>query len=195
MVINEFAKLKSPSRKTTLVSLVAIAVLMVYNQILAPQVTYLRAAQKLEVATDAIADKNTSIGSIIEAKKKHLQKLREQVSSFRDTLFTPEKERQFFSDLEVISQQAGCSVTSLRFVQGKQDTDLTGASGVVATGAVLNVVGDYKSVTELLRRLQSRSEKVWIDSMRMQIVDYRSAHAKCDITITVYTIENEESLP
>jgi hypothetical protein len=194
MVINEFAKLSSPSRKATLASLVVIAVLLLYNQIVAPQVTYLRAAEKLELATEGIASKNTSISTTVEARKKNLQKLREQVSSFRDTLFTPEKTRQFFSDLEVISQQAGCSVTSLRFVQGKQDTDVTEAGGVVATGAVLNVVGTYKSVTELLKRLQSRSEKVWIDSLRMQIVDYRSAHAKCDITITVYTIENEESL-
>ncbi|MHC4387004.1 MAG: hypothetical protein ACYS8I_16875 [Planctomycetota bacterium] len=193
MVINEFAKLSSPSRKATLASLVVIAVLLLYNQIVAPQVTYLRAAEKLELATEGIASKNTSISTTVEASKKDLQKLREQVSSFRDTLFTPEKTRQFFSDLEVISQQAGCSVTSLRFVQGRQDTEVTDASGVVATGAVLNVVGTYKSVTELLKRLQSRSEEVWIDSLRMQIVDYRSAHAKCDITITVYTIEHEEN--
>jgi len=196
MLINNLAKLNRSSRSAASASLILIAALAMYNWMVAPHAAYLMAAQQHRTVVATVARKNEHIGKIVAIKKKKLEKLREQSSQLLSTIFTADKATQFFSDLQVISEQAGCSVCSLNFISKTSEFNTGRAeddAGVVDRRAVLSVIGEYKDIIRLLERLQRRSEKVLVDSVRIQTVDYRSANPRCDITLRIHTIANKES--
>ena len=196
MLINKLAKLKRSSRNVTSVSLVAIAALAMYNRIVAPRANYLFAAQRYESVVGQMAKKNEAISNAVEVKKKKLQMLREQSALLNSTLFTDAKAREFFSDLQVISHQTGCTVNSFNFIPkepGSKAHQFEETAGAVAKTVVLSVVGGYQNIIRLLERLQRRTEKVWIDSVNMRTLDYRSPLPRCDMTITIYTIQERRS--
>lgn len=197
MLINRLAKLNRSYRNATSVSLAVIAALAMYNWIVAPRTNYLLAAQQYESVVGHIAKKNDALSKTVELKKKQLQKLREQSAVLQSALFTDAKAREFFSDLQVISEQAGCTVNSLNFIRkepSSKSRQLEETTGAIAKSVVLSVVGGYGNIIQLLDRLQARTEKVWINSVKMQTFDYRSAYPRCDMTITIYTIQ-ERRLP
>jgi hypothetical protein len=186
MLINNLAKLSRSSRNAASASLILIAALAMYNWI----------AQQHEVVVATVARKNEHITKMVEIKRKKLEKLREQSAHLLSTIFTADKATEFFSDLQAISEQSGCTVHSLNFVSNTSELKSGRAeddTGVVDRGAVLSIIGEYKNIIKLLERLQMRSEKVWIESVRMQTVDRRSANPRCDITLRIHAIPNKES--
>jgi hypothetical protein len=196
MLINSLAKLSRSSRNAASASLIVIAALAMYNWIVAPHTTYLTAAQQHEVVVATVARKNEHITKMVELKRKKLEKLREQSAHLLSTIFTADKATEFFSDLQAISEQSGCTVHSLSFVSNTSELKsghLEDSTGVADKSAVLSVIGGYSDIIKLFERLQMRSEKVWIDSVRMQTVDRRSANPRCDITLRIHTIPNKES--
>ncbi|HUT29886.1 MAG TPA: hypothetical protein VMX13_08850 [Sedimentisphaerales bacterium] len=196
MLVNNLAKLNRSSRNAAAGSLVLIAGLAMYNWIVAPHAAYLSAAQRHESSVVTIAKKNEHISRIVQIKREKLKKLREQSSQLMSTLFTAEKSKEFFEDLEAISEQAGCSVYSLNFINKAPDpysVQPEEAAGMVDKIAVLSIIGGYENVIKLLERLQMRSEKVWIDSLRMQTLERHSAHPRCDITLRIHVIQDKES--
>lgn len=196
MLVNNLAKLSRSSRNAFSVSLIVIAALAMYNWIAAPHTNYLFAAQRYESFMDKIIQKNKVIDSKVKVKKKKLKELQEQSVELLSTLFTPDKAREFFSDLQAISEETGCIVYSLNFIDDKPDTKSgqpQQTAGVVTKSAVLSVVGVYRNITSLIQRLQSRTQKVWIDSVRIRTLDRSLDRARCDITITICAIENEEA--
>jgi hypothetical protein len=196
MLINKLANLNRSHRNATSASLVLIAAVAMYNWIAEPHLNYLMAAQQYESVMSDMARNNEALRNTVESKKKRLKKLHEESASLRSTFFTDAKAREFFSDLEVICEQSGCTVNSINFVRrgeghkSKKFEDLVGAA---AQSAILSVVGGYDNVVRLFEKLQARTEKVWIDSVNMQTLDYRSAYPRCDMTITIYTIQTKES--
>ena len=196
MLVNDLAKLNRSSRNAASASLIVIAALAMYNWIVAPHATYLSAAQRYESVTDNIVKKNKAIGNRVKTKKMKLQELREQSAQLQSTLFTPEQAREFFSDLQAISEQTGCIVYSINMITNKQkpnkDGQLQDTAGIVIKSAVLSVVGVYRNITKLIERLQSRTQKVWIDSVQLRTLDNSSDQARCDITITICALTDKE---
>jgi hypothetical protein len=196
MLINNLAKLSRSSRNAGSASLIIIGALAMYNWIVAPHTAYLAAAQQHEVVVATVARKNEHITKMVEIKRKKLEELREQSAHLLSTIFTADKATEFFSDLQAISEQSGCTVHSLNFVGNTPDYKsghLEDSAGVVDKSAILSVIGGYSDIIKLFERLQMRSEKVWIDSVRMQTVDRRSANPQCDITLRIHTIPSKES--
>jgi hypothetical protein len=196
MLVHNLAKLSPSSRNAFSVSLIVITALATYNWVAAPHTNYLFAAQRYESVMDKIIAENKVIGSTVKVKKKKLQELQEQSVELLSTLFTPDKATEFFSDLQAISEETGCIVYSLNFVDSKPGTkggQPEPTAGVVTKSAILSVVGVYRNITRLIRRLQSRTQKVWIDSLKIRTLDRGLDRARCDITITICTVENEEA--
>ena len=197
MLVDNLAKLSRSSRNAVSASLVLIAAIAMYNWIVAPCADNLSAAQQYESAMEQVVNKNKTIVNKVKIKKKKLQELNEQSAQLQSTLFTPEQAREFFSDLQAISEQTGCIVYSINLIANKQnpnkDGQLQDTAGIVTKSAVLNVVGVYKNITKLIERLQSRTQKVWIDSVRLRSLDNKSDQARCDITITICALTDKES--
>jgi len=196
MLIDNLAKLSRSSRNTVSASLIIIAVIAMYNWTVAPQAKYMLAAQRYQFVVGGVAMQNKVIGRKVGAKKEKLKGLQERFNQLRSTLFTPEQAKQFFSDLQAISEESGCVVHSLNIVTGKpasENEQSQDASDIVPKSATLSVVGVYENIMKLMEKLQVRTQEVWVDSLRIKLFDYESAQPKCDITITVYTVEGEEA--
>lgn len=195
MLINNFAKLNHTSRNAVSASLILIAVIAMYNWIVAPRAKYLSAAQKYGSAMQNVVENNKIIETKVKIKKKELQKLQQQSDQLQSTIFTPEKAREFFSDLQAISEETGCIVYSVNLISNKRnpnDGQLEDTADIVTKSAVLSVVGVYRNISKLIQRLQSRTQKVWIDSIRLRTLNYSSDKPRCDITITICTLADKE---
>jgi hypothetical protein len=177
--------------------LVIIASLAMYRWIVAPHAAYLSAAQGYESIMSNIIKENNLISDKVEIKRKKLQKLHEQSAQLQSTLFTPDQAREFFSDLQAISEETGCMVHSVNLINNKsnsKDRQSEDTSGVVTKSAVLSVVGVYKDIAGLMKRLQARTQKVWIDSIIVQTLEYGSDQPKCDVTITICEVQDKENI-
>jgi hypothetical protein len=195
MLANSLTRLSSSSRRAIAASLVLIAVIAIYNWVVAPHTGQLLAAQRYEDTLDQIARRNEAIEKTIEAKKQQLQELGESAGRLYSALFTPEKARGFFSDLQIMAEQAGCEVQAINFVAGERRPGATSGegAGVIAQKAIISVVGTYGNIIGLIERLQARTEKVWVDSVGMEVFEHSSARPRGNITMTIYTVQDKES--
>jgi hypothetical protein len=197
MLIDNFVNLNRSTRNTVFTALIIIATIAMYNWIVAPHVTYLFAVQQYESVVSNVVEKNKVIAREVKAKTKKLEAIYRQFASARSTLFTPDEANAFFSDLQVVSEEAGCTVRSLNLVVSKPSfgdkrKQAGNTSGIIANSAMLTVSGQYNSIIRLVEKLQNHRKKIWIDLFKMETIDFGSAQLKCDMTITIYTIRDKE---
>lgn len=195
IVFDNLAKLNRTSRYAVLAALIIIAAIAMYISIVAPHVGYLSAAQKYGRVVGDLARRKEIISNTVKGRKKELQELQEQCLRLEGTLFSPEKAKEFFSDLRPLSEQAGCMVSSLRFppsTAASGDSQSKNLSGIVAKRAILSVSSAYGNIIGLMERLQGRAQKVWIDSLDVRAVNDDSNQLRCDISIVIYTVQNKE---
>ena len=192
MLVRHLAKTSRSKRYAVSALLIVIALLAMYNRLIAPHAAYLSVVQGYESAMSNLINKNNVINSKVEVKRKKLQELQEKSAQLQSTLFTSDKAREFFSDLQAISEQTGCMVQSLNMIKSNpNEKQSENNSGIVTKSAVLSVVGLYKDIPRLIQRLQARTQKVWIDSIKVMTVEYNSDLPRCDITITICEIQNK----
>jgi hypothetical protein len=197
MLVKHLVKANRPTRHAVSASLIVIALLAMYNWLVAPhlaylsvvQGAYLSVVQGYESVMTNLVNKNKLIGNKVKVKRKKLQELQDKSVQLQSTLFTSDKAREFFSDLQAISEQTGCMVHSLNMIKKyPKEKQSEETSGIVTRSAVLSVVGLYKDIPRLIQRLQARTQKVWIDSIKVLTVEYNSDRPRCDITITICEI-------
>jgi hypothetical protein len=196
MLISNLAQLNRSSRRAVFAAIMVIGAIAIYNWTLEPHTTCLLAAQRYESAVAKIAEMNKVISSEVEVRKRRLQELREQSTQFQNAMFSPNKAREFFSDLPTVAQQTGCEFISLNFIdreQSSKDNQPKTDIYVVAKSVVLSVLGTYENIIKLIEKLQPRTHKLWIDSVNIRTPDDGSDSPVCKITITVYTIQEKEA--
>lgn len=192
MLIDDVAKINRSSRNAVFAALVVIVAIAMYNWVVAGHVAYLFAAFQRASVMENVVEENEVISEVVDAKKKQLEQLREQFALLQNTLFGSEAAKEFFSDLQAISEGANCTVYSLNFIEDKQSED---ASGIIAKSAALSVVGEYNDVIGLVERVQARNQKVWIDELEMKVLNEGSDRLiKCDIIITIHAIQDKENM-
>ena len=192
MLVKHLVKANPSTRYAFSASLIVIALFAMYSWLVAPHAAYLSVVQGYESAMTDLVNTNNNISSKVEIKRKKLQELQEKSAQLQSTLFTSDKAREFFSDLQAISEQTGCMVQSLNMIKKySKETQSENNSGIVSRSAVLSVVGLYKDIPRLIKRLQSRTQKVWIDSIKVLTVEYNSDQPRCDITITICEIQDK----
>jgi Tfp pilus assembly protein PilO len=195
MLIDNLANLNRSTRNTVFTVLIIIATIAIYDWIVAPHVTCLFASQEYESAVSKAVEKNKITAREVEAKTKKLEELYRQLAESRSILFAPDEAKAFFSDLQAVAEEAGCTVHALNLIgsgpssRDKQKTEDT--SGITANGATLTVSGQYDSISRLVEKLQNHTKKIWMDSFKIETIKSDSAQLKCDMTITVYTIQDK----
>jgi Tfp pilus assembly protein PilO len=204
MLLDNLAKLNRPSRNALSAALVVIAAIAVYNWMVAPHATYLFAAQQYESVIGSVVKKNKILSSTIKVKEKKLEDLREQFAQLRRALFTLDETKELFGELRVICEEVGCTVNSLDFITGESGSrrrpvllgavagQVGGDSYIVAKNVMLSVTGVYSDIIELMEIMQKRTQGIWIDSIEMTALGGDSAKLNCDITVTIYTIHDED---
>ena len=196
MLIDSLAKLNRSSRKTISAALIIIAAIAIYNRIVAPHAAHLKAAQQYGSVVADIAKKKAVVSNTMKSKKERLHALRKHIDELQRTLFAPDKAKEFLGDLRAISEEAGCTVNSLNFTRDEArvtNGQAENTSGIAAEGATLSVAGVYGNIVRLVAKLQARTERVWIDLVRMESLDDNSAQVKCDIIVMIYTVQDKEA--
>ena len=193
MWVNDLAKTSHSTRNATAASLIIIAAFAMYKWTVTPHAESLSSAKAYESIVDIRAKESRIIATRVEIKRKELEKLRGESAQLLSMLFTSEQAREFFSDIEVISEQTGCAVQSMNHVTDQKKNEHEHL-GIRTRSAELSVVGLYRDVVRLIRRLQTRSQKVWLDSMELHTVDYTSDKIGCSLTITICETMEEDTL-
>jgi len=194
---SKIAKLSSPSRSAITTALILIAAAAMYNWMVAPHVNCLFAVQRYKPVVDNIAHEKEIITKALERNKAKLQELTDQLTSARNSLFTPAEAKTFFGSLEAIAKDTDCTLQSLSFTtrdRGVTFVRSQDALHIVAKSATLSFTGSYDNIIALLNKLQNRLQKIWIDSIRLRIFDIQSAKLKCDTTITIYVVQDKEAV-
>lgn len=196
MLLKDFARLNRSSQNSICAALIIIAGVGMYKWIFSPHTTYLLAAQQNDYAMRKIVDKNITITREIEGKTKELDELSRQLADARIKLFTPEQAKEFFKNLRTIFHETGCKVHSMNLVvdesrDKKKQPEIN--SGAVANSANLSVSGQYNSMIKLIEGLQNNTSKVFLDSFLMELLDFESGRLKCDMTVTIYIIQDKEA--
>jgi len=193
MLVDNLAKIGHSTRYATSASLIVIAAFAMYNWTVTPYVTSLSSAKTYESVMDNLAKESKIIATKNEIKRKNLEKLHGQSEQLLSMLFTPDQAREFFSDIEIISGQTGCVVHSINLLTSKKRNEYEHL-GIGIKSAELSVVGLYGDIAKLVGRLQSYSQKVWLDSIELRVVDYGSDTVGCSLTITIYEIVDKDTL-
>ncbi|MGD8499106.1 MAG: hypothetical protein PVJ86_00570 [Phycisphaerales bacterium] len=195
MVVYDLSKMNRTSRNAASASFAVVVALAMYNWSVAPHATYLSAAQQYDGAVENVIKHKQDLAAKVDGKKKTLEQLRQRYAELASMLFTFDQAREFFGDLQAISEETGCAVRSLNFISGPASPGggQQPTAGVVVKSAVLTVEGVYGNMTILMQKLRSRKQKVWIDSVRMRALGRSLDLVRCDITITICTLEHEEA--
>jgi Tfp pilus assembly protein PilO len=192
---SNITKLNSTSRSAISTALILIAAAAMYNWMVAPHVNYLSAVQQYKPVIGDIAREKEIITKALEEKKTEMQELSEQCTSARNSLFTHAEAKALLGNLETIAKDTGCILQSLSFAtrdRGFAFNQSQDTLHIAANSATLSFTGSYDNIVALLSKLQSRPQKVWIDSIRLQVFDIQSAKLKCDTTITIYVVQDKE---
>jgi len=195
MLLKNWPKSKIASRNVVLPAFVVIGAIALYNWIIAPHKNYLLAAQRYESAVSELAKKNQIISKNVTIRKKKLRELREKFKQIHLGLFDPSEAKEFFSNIQTTSEQSNCIISSLSFSQTDSAPHTKRPeenSYITANHAKLSAVGNYGNIITLINKLQDRSEQVRIDSLSIKPIDGSSDLLKCDLTITVYVMQNKE---
>jgi hypothetical protein len=197
MLLGNWTKSARFSGNAVFVALVLIGIFAIYNWIVVPHENYLMAAQRYKSVTDALARKNEIISKDMIVKKKELEKLQDEFEQLHTGLFDPVGAKEFFSDIEVMAESANCIIHSLNVSQTESalKADQSKAGGcITADHAKLSVVGNYGNIVALIGELQDRPKQVRIDSLRIKLIGSDSNQLGCDMTITVYEVQNKEEI-
>lgn len=192
MLVENLARSSHSRRNAVSAALIIIAALAMYNWTVRPQAANLSSAKAYEHITVENARESRTVAAKVEMRRKKLQELREKSAQLLNTLFTSEQAREFFSDIEVIAEQTGCTVRAINLLGNGQKPEHKHL-GVRTRSAELNVVGLYGDIVGLIRRLQSRSQRVWLDSLELQAVEYSSDKVGCSLTITICEIVDKDT--
>ena len=191
MLVKHLVKANRPTRFAFSATLIMIALFAMYSWLVAPHASYLSVVQGYESTMTNLVNTNNHIVSNVKIKRKKLQELQEKSAQLQSTLFTSDQAREFFSELQAISKQTGCIVHSLNMIKkNPKEIQSDNTSGIVTKSALLSVVGLYKDISRLIQRLQARSQKVWIDSIKVLTLEYNSEQPRCDIVITICEIQD-----
>ena len=195
MLLKSWIKPVSSQQNVIFVSLVIIGAIGLYNRVIAPHRNFLQAAQKYEEATDNLTKKKQTIGNNLKIRQKKLESLEEKLNSGFEMLFEFFEAKDFFNNIQAVSEEAGCNMHSLTFTQADMESDIKDPNSnvhITAKGVKLTVLGGYDNITTLMNKLQENSKYVRIESVKIYSDSSFPGYLKCDMSVTIYIISRKE---
>lgn len=195
MLLKSWIKQVSSQQNAIFVSLALIGAIGVYNQVIAPHRNYLQAAQKYEEAANNLTQKKQTIGNSLIIRQKELESMEEKLNSGYEMLFEPPEAKEFFNNMQAVSEKTGCIIHSLTFTQAGLKSGIKDPNvnvQITAKGVQLSLLGGYDNITALMDKLQENSKCVRIESVRIYSDSSFPNYLKCDMSVTIYIISRKE---
>ncbi len=197
MLTDKLIKSSPSSRIFASASTIAIVTLLTYSWIVAPQVNYLHAAQQHKAMSGNAEKRTISIKNQIHKNNAELTGLNQYIDEIRDSFFTPNEAKEFFSDLDLIALQSGCNISSLTFMSARSVVPDAGSehfSSVILKGAEVIFTGQYDTILKFLETLSGYHQRISIGSLLIKPNPNNAEDLLCSMTITIYLIENKETI-
>jgi len=197
MLTDKLIKSSPGSKIFVSVSTIAIVTLTTYGWIVSPQISYLHAAQQQKVMTRNAERKTVGLRNQTHKREAELTDLHNQIDAIRDSFFTPTEAHEFFSDLDMTALQCGCNVSSLTFMSEKAVAPEAGPeyfSSVVLRRAEITLTGQYDGILAFLTRLGGYRQRISVGSLLIKPNPSNIEDLLCSINITIYIIENKETI-
>lgn len=196
-MLNDLLKTSPTAKVLVSVSSILMVGLVTYNWAIAPQRSYLHAAQQHESMMQNAGKKSQVIKNRILSKEKEMANLYDQIAETKDSFFTPKIAREFFLDLEPILLQSSCSMESLTSVSPDKiftDDQAQNHPGVVLRCAQIKFIGRYEHIIKFIKRLSGYSQRISVNNILLEAVEPGSRMLMCNMTITIYLIEDKEKM-
>lgn len=199
MLMDKLIKSSPSSKIFVSVSTIAIVTLATYSWVVSPQISYLHAAQQYKVIAHSTAQKATSIEDHVRKRKAELAGLHQEIDEIRDSFFTSDKAKEFFSDLELIALQCGCNISSLTFRSAGAVAAYGGGGreyfpSVALKRAEIILTGQYDGIIKFLEKLSAYQERISVGSLLIKVSPNNIEELICSMTITIYLIEDKETI-
>ncbi len=193
MLNNNIIRSGPTTKVIVAVSFISIMALAAYNWVIVPQIAYLNAAEQYKSIVGGAGAKSTIIQNNIERKLVEIEKLQQDVSRLENSFFTFEKAREFFSDIEPVAVQHNCAVESSDFMPSvsKKSGDV---SDVTLSRAKIMLSGNYKNIMKFLEKIRDYPQRIGISNLLIERSDKINNDLNCQVTITIYVIEDKEAI-
>ena len=180
-------------RHASSATLVIVGVIALYNWVLAPQVGYLQALQKLEAVVGTVGEEKDRIQETLDAKVDQWRSLQQELAKLEEGIFTAQEAKAFVRCLLPLVEETGCVVVMADFA-GKEETTRIEEPNVPLVMDVFHpslvVSGSSDQVLALLQRLQDSRPRVWIDSCQCDFPDGGTGQAECSLVLALYVAED-----
>jgi hypothetical protein len=193
-MILDYIKYKNWSRRNIVVAAcVPIMMIALYNWFATPHLHYLQAAQRYEKTVGEIEKTSKIIGAEIQISQEKLDKVSKQFRQERMEFFGIDEAKSFLWNIQSEVEKNGCFVNTLTFspaiqIVAKDDNSID----IQQYQVNLSVIGQYEGIVKLLDFLQSRKEKVWVDTIELRLRDNVTKLLACDLSLSVYSLEVKE---
>ena len=193
----ELTKNKTVSRNVVVSAIAAIAIFAAYSWIMAPHIEYLQAAEQYSSITQELVQKNKFLSSNIALEQKKLENLNADLQQLKGKIFDINSARNFFANIQNVAEDQRCSIHSLKFmpaVSASKDNQNAASIWLTANSASLTISGRYSDIVNFIEKIQKNQRYVWIDKLDIGTVDTAPDQLKCEMIITIYVIEDKETL-
>lgn len=205
MLLDNWMKISASSRNSTLIAVVVIVMIAVYNWMVAPHTNHLHAAQTSEAAADKLVNRNNTVLNEITDEKKELKQLQNELEQIRTAvLFDADEAKEFFNSIQARAEKKSCVINLLKLLpvrvvfEGvpKRDKQRLGCPveqpqagySITENCAVLSITGSYRNIALLINNLQSSGKKVFVNSIDIISSRTNPAGLDCNITIKIFIV-------
>ena len=195
MLSKRWIKPVSSQQNVIIATLVIIGMIGLYNRVITPHRNYLQAAQKFEAAADNLTKKKQTIANNLKIRKKELAGLEEQLNSGFEMLFESIEAKEFFNNIQAVSEETGCIMYSLTFSQTDSESGINDPNAnihITTKGAKVTILGGYDNITALMNKLQENSKCVRIESVKIYSDSSFPDYLKCEMSVTIYITSRKE---
>jgi hypothetical protein len=170
------------------VALVAIGLVGVREWVIGPHVGALRAAERYQGSLVARAERSASVDSALRAAHTRLDALAAQHALLSERVFSPAQADEFLCALEAFCMETDCIMGAVNGIDDRQERGLA----IEARTATMSLQGAYGNVIRLIEKLQSRPQRVVLESLRMAAARTDATRVECTLVITIYVKHDEE---
>lgn len=181
-------------RNIMVTAILIILAVAVYNWFVTPHAQYLMAAQKYEQTIDSIDRRGKILSSELQVRRKKLESLSNKYQQQKQSFFNIDQAKDFLSSLQATAEKCGCTVENLKLLPSRGvEAKGSGDVDIRQYQANLSLMGGYGNIVKFLNTIQNRPEKVWLDSLNVNMKNSENGYLGCDVTLTICTLKVKES--
>jgi len=195
MLMESIIKTSPRSKIFVCVSMIMFLLIAMFDWIVSPQISYLKASERYSQMIDSASQRSSSIVENIEVKNEEFEKLRAEVDQIQNSFFTEEKAKEFFSDLEPICLLSDCNIESLTFMPPEKiasEKNELYTTSITLKRAEVSFTGNYENIIKFYKKLSEYSQQVSIEKLTIQSNQQFEELLNADMTLKIYQVNDKE---